>query len=70
MFLTTDQNEANSNPINAAIPNPAGQAGKGFPQQGQTEEAEYVALIINHHRKNDERYIFPNASPIRICFVL
>ena len=51
--------ETNTNPINAPTPNPTGHA--GLPQQGQTEDAEYNALIISHRRKKEERYIFFNA---------
>ena len=62
------ESETNINPINAPTPNPTGHA--GLPQQGQTEDTEYNALIISHHRKKEERYIFFNALPIHIHFFL
>ena len=60
------ESETNINPINAPTPNPTGHA--GLPQQGQTEDTEYNALIISHHRKKEERYIFFNVLPIHISF--
>jgi hypothetical protein len=66
-YLPADPKETNKKPINAATLDPIGQA--GFPQQGQTENVEYVTLIINHHRRKEERYIVLNALFIIFFFI-
>ena len=60
------ESETNINPINVPTPNPTGHA--GLPQKGHTEDTEYNALIISHHRKKEERYIFFNVLSIHIFF--
>ena len=43
-------NDVKTPPTTAAAPNPTGQP--CFPQQGQTEDMEYTADIVNHEQKN------------------
>jgi hypothetical protein len=67
IVLHIAESETNINPINAPTPNPTGHA--GLPQQGQTKDTEYIALIISHLRKKEERYILFNVLPIHISFM-